>query len=141
MRAADDDFDVASHIQSSQQGFSDSLRNNLMGLVLSDDMVMKALEFELDFFFSKGVWTKVPMATARKTTGKLPITVQRVNASKINDIDSSFRSRLVTRQTKAHDHSGISYFAPAPPSEALRTVISLAMTSVGDYFPNSSPKS
>ncbi len=44
---------------------------------------------------------------------------------------------------KAHDRSGTSYFAPAPPLEALRTVISLAMTRVGAHQPDwdqTSPK-
>ena len=39
----------------------------------------------------------------------------------------NYRSKLVERQLKAQDHSGTSYFAPAPPL-ALRTVVGLAVT-------------
>ena len=53
----------------------------------------------------------------------------------------NYRSRLVARQLKAHDHSGTSYFAPAPPLEALRTVVSLAVTSVGNWVPDADPGS
>ncbi len=42
---------------------------------------------------------------------------------------------------KAHDLSGQSYFAPAPPLEAIRTVISLAMTRVGSHYPDWEPTS
>ena len=52
-----------------------------------------------------------------------------------------YRSRLVARQMKAMDLSGQSYFAPAPPLEALRTVISLAMTKVGTHQPCWDPAS
>ena len=52
-----------------------------------------------------------------------------------------YRSRLVARQMKAHDHSGASYFALAPPLEALRTVLSLAVTSIGNHVPILDPGS
>ena len=53
----------------------------------------------------------------------------------------NYRSRLVARQIKAQDLSGKSYFAPAPPLEALRTVISMAMTRVGGHQPVWDPSS
>ena len=42
---------------------------------------------------------------------------------------------------KAQDTSGASYFAPAPPLEALRTVISMAVTEVGSHRPILDPNS
>ena len=42
---------------------------------------------------------------------------------------------------KAHDHSGQSFFAPAPPLEALRTVLSLAMTAIDGHQPDWDPGS
>ena len=53
----------------------------------------------------------------------------------------NYRSRLVARQLKATDHSGETYFAPAPPLEALRTVLSLAMTRIGNHVPDWDPAS
>ena len=47
----------------------------------------------------------------------------------------------MARQMKAQDHSGASYFARAPPLEALRTVPSLAVTSIGDHVPILDPGS
>ena len=52
-----------------------------------------------------------------------------------------YRSRLVACQFKAHDHSGVTYFAPAPPPEALRTVLGFAATSIGDHRPILDPLS
>ena len=49
--------------------------------------------------------------------------------------------RLVARQLKATDFSGKSYFAPAPPLVALRTAISMAMTTFGNHRPIYDPQS
>jgi hypothetical protein len=54
--------------------------------------------------------------------------VRWVDVNKGDDVEANVRSRLVARQLKALDTSGTSYFAPAPPLEALRTILSLAMT-------------
>ena len=55
--------------------------------------------------------------------------------NKGDKVEPNYRSRLVARQRKSTDTSGNSYFAPAPPLEALRTVLSLAMTRCGDHQP------
>ena len=44
-----------------------------------------------------------------------------------------YGSRLVARQMKAHDRSGISYFAPPPPLEAPRTVLPMSATDMGEW--------
>ena len=64
-----------------------------------------------------------------------------VDVNKGDDINPNYRSRLVARQMKALDNSGASYFAPAPPLEALRSVISLAMTRCGHHQPDWDPMS
>ena len=64
-----------------------------------------------------------------------------VDVNKGDEQNPVYRSRLVARQLKAHDRSGETYFAPAPPLEALRTVLSLAMTKVGDHQPIWDPDS
>ena len=56
-------------------------------------------------------------------------------------MNPNYRSRLVARQLKARDMSGKSYFAPAPPLEALRTVVSLAMSRIGTHQPIWDPHS
>ena len=109
--------------------------------MLQDDLVIKARMVELEFFHSKGVWVKQPLHRAKQHTGKAPITVRWVDVNKGDEANPRYRSRLVARQMKAQDHSGASYFAPAPPLEALRTVLSFAMTSVGDYAPDPDPHS
>ncbi len=103
--------------------------------------MIQARRTELDFFHSKGAWIKQPAARARQQTGKPAISVRWVDVNKGDEANPRYRSRLVARQMKAHDHSGTSYFAPAPPLEALRTVLSLAVTSIGGYAPDTDPKS
>ncbi len=58
-----------------------------------------------------------------------------------DECETNYRPRLVARQLKATDFSGNSYFALAPPLEALRTVISMAMTTCKDHRPIYDPKS
>ena len=76
---------------------------------------------------------KVPRQTAFARTGKSPISVRWVDVNKGDEEEPNYRSRLVARQLKATDFSGKSYFAPAPPLESLRTVISMAMTTAGRH--------
>ena len=56
----------------------------------------------------------MPRSKAREKTGKPPITTRWVDVNKGDDENPNYRSRLVARQLKAHDHSGTHYFAPAP---------------------------
>ena len=120
---------------------SGRFRDDLTGQPLIDELVMEARRKELDYFTSKGVWVKRPKAEARTETGKGAVSVRWVDVNKGDDISPRYRSRLVARQLKAHDHSGANYFSPSPPLEALRTVISLAVTTVGEWRPDLNPKS
>ena len=54
-------------------------RDDLTGQVLPPRPVREARQKELDFFESKGVWTKRAIDEARRRTGKLPITVRWVD--------------------------------------------------------------
>ena len=83
----------------------------------------------------------VPKDRARRATGRSPITVRWVDVNKGDELEPNYRSRLVARQMKCMDPSGDSYFAPAPPLEALRTVISLAATKIGHHQPIWDPHS
>ena len=137
----DDEEEIRAACQGPEQGFSGRYRDDLTGQVLKDELVLKARMVELEFFHSKGVWIKVPVSDARRSTGKAPISVRWVDVNKGDEANPNYRSRLVARQMKAHDHSGASYFAPAPPLEALRTVLSLAVTEIGDHRPVLDPHS
>ncbi len=110
--------------------------------MLNDKLVKEARAKELEYVHSKKVWVKVTQATARQRNGgRRPITVRWVDVNKGDELNPNYRSRLVARQLRATDSSGQSYFAPAPPLEALRTVISMAMTKIGDHRPDWSPLS
>ena len=64
-----------------------------------------------------------------------------VDVNKADDLHPKYRSCVVARQIKARDHSETSYFAPAPPVESLRTVLSMAVTSMGTHRPSLDPSS
>ena len=119
------------------QGHSGKFKDDLAQQPLRDDLVRDARAKELEFFCSNGVWTKVPRQRSYDRIGKAPISVRWVDVNKGDEYEPNYRSRLVARQLKATDFSGTSYFAPAPPLEALRTVISLAMTTSGKHRPHS----
>lgn len=60
---------------------------------------------------------------------------------KSNEMSPKYRSRLVARQMKHMDHSGQSSFAPAPPLEALKTLLGLATTQIKSDSPVRDPTS
>jgi len=123
------------------RGYSGKYRDDLTGQVLRDDLVEEARRKELTYFNSKGVWDKRPILEARQVTGKAAITVRWVDTNKGDEQHPNYRSRLVARQLKARDNSGESFFAPTPPLEALRTVISMTATTMGRHRPNWNPTS
>ena len=72
------------------------------------------------------MWEVVSTAECRRVTGKGPISVRWVCTNKGDMEHPNVRCRLVARQIR---HPGTdSVFAPTPPLEALRTVISCAVT-------------
>jgi len=120
---------------------SGKFRDESSGQVLRDDLVQAARHQELKYFADKGVWKKVPVAEARRRNGKAPISVRWIDINKGDDANPRYRSRLVARQLKSRDSSGTSYFAPAPPLEALRSALSFASTAIGGHVPNWDPQS
>jgi len=141
MQVPDEDAEVERHLRGPTQGYSGKYRDELTGQTLKDTLVQEARAQELSYFYNKGVWKKVPRDAARGHRGRVPISVRWVDMNKGDDLMPNYRSRLVARQLKAADVSGQSYFAPAPPLEALRTVISLAMTRAGEHQPIWDPQS
>ena len=101
-------------------------RDATSGQVLDPILVKEARRKELQYFESKCVWHKRPRAEAYSKTGKPPVTVKWVDVNKGDDIHPSYRSRLVAREIRRPGEDSI--FAPTPPLESLRTVMSMATT-------------
>ena len=141
VQAPDDEEEILKQMRGPAQGYSGAFKDDLTGQVLHDEMVRAARVTELTYFNTKGVWKKVPKARAKAASGRAPISVRWVDVNKGDDLNPNYRSRLVARQLKATDTSGKSYFAPAPPLEALRTVISSAMTRTPTHRPDWNPHS
>ncbi len=141
VQAPDEDAEVERNLRGPAQGYSGRFRDDLTGQVLKDELVREARAKELEYFHSKSVWIKVSKQSVRQRGGRPPISVRWVDVNKGDDLNPKYRSRLVARQLKALDSSGTSYFAPAPPLEALRVVLSMAMTRVGDWQPVWDPHS
>ena len=87
-------------------------------------------EKELAYFKSKEVWKIVPRSEAHARTGRPPITVRWVNTNKGDHDNPNVRCRLVAREIRTPGMEAI--FAPTPPLEALRTVLSCAVTQYPD---------
>ncbi len=133
--AMDDDGELEGALKSPEHGYSGKYRDDTSGQLLKDDLVKEARRKELQYFCSKGVWLKRPKDEAGRKTGRPAITVRWVDVNKGDDLHPRYRSRLVARQLKARDRSGASFFAPTPPLEALRTVLSMAASCIGDWQP------
>ena len=82
----------------------------------------------------------MPTQEALKVKGKKPIRVRWVDVNKGDDDHPKIRSRLVAREIRAPGTESV--FAPTPPLEALRTIISMATTKLpGDSWKNWDPES
>ena len=103
-------------------------RDDLTGQLLVPELVRAARKKELEYFNSKGVWEKCQRAAALAATGRKPITVRWVDVNKGDDDEPNYRSRLVAREIRKKGDNPM--FAPTPPLESLRTVLSLAATEV-----------
>ena len=98
----------------------------ITGQPLDPVLVAEARKKELEYFETKGVWHKRPRAEAYRRMGKPPITVKWVDVNKGDDLHPNYRSRLVAREIRRPGEDSI--FAPTPPLESLRTVLSMATT-------------
>ena len=106
------------------KGFVDSLT----GQPLNREMVLAARRTELEYFAAKRVWHKVPRSKALQMQGKAPITVKWIDVNKGDDDNPNYRSRRVAREVRKPWEASI--FAPTPPLEALKTIMSLAATEI-----------
>ena len=72
------------------------------------------------------VWLKKPREYSFKHMGKPPISVRWIDVNKGDDANPEYRSRLVAREIRRFGEEPI--FAPTPPLESLRTILSFAAT-------------
>jgi len=136
-----DEEDPMSKLRGPEQGFSGQFKDDITGQVLNDELVKQARMVELEYFRAKSVWTKRPKAECYRQTGRPPISVRWVDVNKGDDVNPRYRSRLVARQLKCRDTSGTSYFAPAPPLEGVKAILSCASTTFGKTAPDLDPTS
>ena len=88
---------------------------------------------ELDDFESKNVWKRVSVAEAHRISGRALITVRWVDVNEGDDDCPDIRSRLVARQIRGANEDPM--FAPTPPLEASRTVLSYCATDMDNEKP------
>ena len=100
--------------------------DGMTGQPLDPDLVRAARAKELRYFEEKQVWVRRHREEALRRTGKRPITVKWIDVNKGDDESPNYRSRLVAREIRRPGEDPI--FAPTPPLESLRTVISMAAT-------------
>ena len=72
------------------------------------------------------MWRLVPAEEAKRVIGRPAVSVRWVHVNKGDDNMPNMRSRLVARQIRHAGEEAI--FAPTPPLEGLRTVLSVAAT-------------
>ena len=106
--------------------YSRRVFDDLTGQPLPDDLVDDGKKKELSDFESKELWELATLEECRQRTGRKPISTRWVCTSKGDHDRPNARCRLVARQIR---HPGTeSVFAPTPPLEALRTVLSCTVT-------------
>ena len=100
--------------------------DDLTGQQLPPELCRAARKTELDYFKDKEVWVMKQVSEALRRTGKPPITVRWVEVNKGDDQSPKIRSRLVAREIRRFGEEPV--FAPTPPLESLRTILSFATT-------------
>ena len=107
--------------------------DDLTGQELPTLLVKEARRKELAYFEEKHVWRRVPIGQAVSISGRSPISVRWVDVNKGDDVTPDIRSRLVARQIRGANEDPL--FAPTPPLEALRTILSYAATDMEGQKP------
>ena len=103
--------------------------DDMAGRPLDPDVRRATCRTELDYVASKAFRDLRKVQEALAKTGRPPISVRWVEFNKGDDEHPTIRSRLVARDIRMAGEDAI--FAPTPPFESLRMVLSYAVT----HFP------
>ena len=90
--------------------------------------VAEAKMEELKIAKEYSLYEKVPIEECYNKTGKTPIGVKWVYVNKGDDENPAYRARLRAKEVKAKDPYLEGVFAPTPPIEGLRLLLSLSFT-------------
>ena len=96
--------------------------DDVSGEALDPRKVKEARWLEMDYYKKMNVCVKVPIEECRRATGKDPLKTRWIDIGK----GERYRSRWVAKQFKSSDLED--WFAATPPIEALRAIISHAVT-------------
>ena len=134
---ADEDYYVAGgsdgHILKFAVAGDEKFVDDLTGQPLDPILCRAARRKEMDLIKDKGLWVKRTIKECWERTRAPPVTVRWVETNKGDDVTPNIRSRLVARQIRGPGQDAV--FAPTPPLEALRTVLSLAATDLPGRAP------
>ena len=122
--ATGDDYDDYSYAE-----FFDEIS----GEALPPELVRAARKEELEYVKQMNVYTEVPVEECIRSTGRKPISVKWVDVDKGDKENRNVRSRIVARELKATDPGREGVFAGTPPLEALKFLLSEAMTEGKNY--------
>ena len=100
--------------------------DDLTGQKLDPASCRAARKKEMDYVKEKAYGSKDQVKECWERTSGPPVSVRWVETNKGDDVNPNIRSRLVARQIRPPGQEAV--FAPTPPLEALRTVLSLAAT-------------
>ena len=117
-----------------EEGKEETFIDSVTGKPLVAALVREARKKELEYFNAMTVWTKRKRREAFERQGKPPITVRWVDTNKGDDTCPNYRSRLVAREIRRHGEDPI--FAPTPPLESLRTILSIAASNLPGKKPH-----
>ena len=100
--------------------------DDVTGKRLRIDGVRRARNEEIIEFKKHGVYIKVPIEECYRVTGKAPLKIRWIDINKGDDDNEENRSRLVAKEIKRDKREDL--FAATPPLEALKILLSLAVT-------------
>ena len=108
------------------EGIDGMAWDDVSGKVLDKEMVQRARQEEIDEYRMHEVYTKVAISESWKETGKPPVQVRWIDINQGDSEHPDYRSRLVAKEIKTDKRDDL--FAATPPLEALKLLISMAMT-------------
>ena len=100
--------------------------DNISGAELDPSLVLEARAEEIKEILKYNVYTKVPISQCWNQTNKRPIGTRWVDINKGDSENPEYRSRIVAQEF--NDHKREDLFAGTPPLEAIKILISAAVT-------------